>query len=64
MVASEYGLLTGFLLICVIVEGLVIKLLWLRNEFLGDKFLEIIPENTKVITQLVEKIDHLDDSKD
>ena len=61
LVTSEYGVFTGFLLICVIVLASFCRLLWRRNEFLGNKFIEVIPEMTKVMTQVVEKITHLDD---
>ena len=49
-VFSEYGAFVAFLLATNFIQ-------WQRNVLLGNKLLDIVENNTKVITQLVEKLE-------
>jgi len=56
-VMSEYGIFTSFLILTDVVLIYTIKVLWTRNEDLSNKFIDTVENNTRVITQLVDKID-------
>jgi len=56
IVFTEYGVFVTFLVLTVLAEGFVIKILWDRNKFLGDKIVDIIESNVRVLTILEERI--------
>lgn len=58
---SEFGILVGLLLLVVAGLLLVIKVLWNRGERLVEKLLTIVENNTRVMTQLVDKLEEKDD---
>ena len=56
VIFSEYGAFTGFL---VLTNGILlgtIRVLWKRNESLSNKLIDTVENNTRVITQLVDKL--------
>lgn len=57
IVLSEYGVFVTFL---IVLDGYLLftlKTLWKRITLLEDKLVVIVENNTKVITQLVMKLD-------
>jgi hypothetical protein len=54
LATSEYGIFTGFLILLDFICLIAITVLWRRNEFLSNRFIDVIVNNTKVITKLVE----------
>ena len=56
-IMSEYGVFVGFL---VATNGLLlytIKILYNQNISLGNKLLKTIEQNTRVMTQIVDRLD-------
>jgi hypothetical protein len=60
VILSEYGAFVVFLLISHGALLKVIKTLWGQNVYLGNKMLETVENNTRVMTQLVSKLDKHD----
>jgi len=58
---SEFGVLVGFLLLVIVGLVLVIRVLWKRGEKLVERLLTIVENNTRVMTQLVDKLEEKDD---
>jgi hypothetical protein len=54
---TEYGLFVTFLILTIGVLSYTIKILWKRNEHLGDKFIEALENSTLVMTQVKEKLE-------
>ena len=63
MITSEYGVFTSFTIFLLFLEMAAIRLLWRRNELLSTQFLEVIKNNTEVMTKLVVEVDHLNDKQ-
>ena len=59
---TENGPLVAFLLITNGASLYGIKVLWKRNETLGDKLLETITNNTTVLTKLLERLQNNHDT--
>ena len=57
-VISEQGVFTAFLLLTDVALIYTIRVLWKRNETLSNKFIDIIENNTRVVTQLVDKLNN------
>lgn len=54
---SEYGVFVGFLLITNFILYKILRVLWNQNTFLANKMLDTIENNTRVVTQLVSKLE-------
>jgi hypothetical protein len=60
-VLTEYGIFVTFLLFTIAALLWTIRTLWQQNKDLGFKLLETVENSTRVITQLVDKLeDHVD----
>lgn len=55
-ILTEYGVLVSFLVVSVSVLLFTIKILWKQNQYLSDRLLETVENNTKVLTQITEKL--------
>lgn len=56
-VLSEYGVFMTFLMVTVGSLVFAVRSLWRENKALGEKLLETVQNNTKVLTQILEKLD-------
>jgi len=54
---SEYGALVSFLLVLDGVLIATIRALWMQTKEQSDKYLTVIENNTRVITQLVGRLE-------
>ena len=54
---SEYGALVSFLLVLDGVLIATIRALWIQTKEQSDKYLTVIENNTRVITQLVGRLE-------
>lgn len=57
LIFSEYGALVTFLLVSNAMSLGAVKLLWDQVKFLNNKFLEVIQNNTQVMTQIAERLE-------
>jgi hypothetical protein len=57
---NEHGALVALELLMNVALCIVIRIMYKRNNYLEDKLLETVAHNTKVITQLVEKLESHD----
>lgn len=62
-VLSEYGIFVTFELLTIAVLLVAIRILWKTNLDLTSKLVSLAENNTKVITQLVERLKEHDDDK-
>lgn len=58
VVLSEYGAFTFFLFLTDIILLGMLRILWKQNVSLGDKLMGTVDNNTKVLTQIVEKLEN------
>ncbi len=56
-VFSEYGALVLFLVLTDCILLATINILWKRDIFISNKLLETVENNTRVLTQIVERMD-------
>jgi hypothetical protein len=60
-ILSEYGLFVTFLITINGGFAFTIKLLWEHNKELGNRLMDTIENNTRVITKIVDKLENHDD---
>lgn len=63
IVLSEYGVFVAFLLGSIGVLVYALRTVWNRLQLLTDKLVLLIENNTKVLTQLVDKIEEHDNDE-
>lgn len=57
IILSEYGILVSFLSLSAAILLYAVRILWEQNKHLANKLLETVENNTKVLTQIVDKLD-------
>lgn len=54
---TEYGALVTLSVLTNAILAYTIRILWNQNTHLSNKLLETVANNTKVLTQIVDKLD-------
>jgi hypothetical protein len=57
---SEYGIFASFELLVIGALAYIIRIMWKKIDKLQERLLDTVENNTKVITQLVDKLENHD----